>query len=409
MPEAAPQDRKRILFLHPNFPAQFKHLATASAAYGHDARFLCQTHYGRSLPGVKRLTLKGSCSHEHLNQLGGDQLQRTAALAKQYRNGLISLKSSGWTPEIVISHSGWGCGLYVREVWPQSHHVAYLEWWFDPESDFFHYDPHNQDLNLGSNLAQKLWLRNQPIALELINANAIVAPTLWQARQLPLLLKERCHVIHDGIDLKRFKPDPTQRQHQQSIVTYGTRGMEPMRAFPQFIKGVLSVLSQNPRIRVEIAGEDDINYGGRPPNTHKSWGNWAKHQLVEAGFSHRVHWLGHLAPDQYTAWLQASDCHVHLSHPFVASWSLLEALACTCPMVVSDVEPIRELCEATKSIVTYVDHRDPEALPRAINRLLKDRRISIADPGRKTFLTYSKTTSLEQWGHVAGLQLTTNH
>ena len=202
MPEADLPNRKRVLFLHPNFPAQFKHLASAAAASGHDARFLCQTHYGRTLPGVQRLTLKGECGHDHLNALGGDQVQRSTALAKQYRQGLINLQSSGWTPDVVISHSGWGCGLHVREVWPDCRHIAYLEWWFDPESAFFAYDPDNHDLNLNRQTATKLWLRNQSLALELVSADAMVAPTLWQARQLPSVLRERCHVIHDGVDLE---------------------------------------------------------------------------------------------------------------------------------------------------------------------------------------------------------------
>ncbi|MAO87499.1 MAG: hypothetical protein CL822_00790 [Crocinitomicaceae bacterium] len=409
MPEADLPNRKRVLFLHPNFPAQFKHLASAAAASGHDARFLCQTHYGRTLPGVQRLTLKGECGHDHLNALGGDQVQRSTALAKQYRQGLINLQSSGWTPDVVISHSGWGCGLHVREVWPDCRHIAYLEWWFDPESAFFAYDPDNHDLNLNRQTATKLWLRNQSLALELVSADAMVAPTLWQARQLPTVLRERCHVIHDGVDLERFNPDPTLRQPGQPILTYGTRGMEPMRAFPQFIAGLLPALESNPDLKVEIAGEDQANYGGRLPQGHESWGQWAKHQLSESGLSDRVKWVGYLSIEKYVHWLQASHCHVYLTHPFVASWSLLEALACQCPLVVSDVEPVRELCEATKSPVAYVDHRDPAALPKAIASVLSGQRQSSAQAASPWFKTYHRRTILEQWSHVAGLKLTTQY
>ena len=409
MPDAVPSSQKKVLFLHPNFPAQFKHLASAAGACGHDARFLCQTHYGRTLPGVQRLILKGKCSHEHLNALGGDQLKRSATLANQYRNGLLNLKTSGWHPDIVFSHSGWGCGLYAREIWPTCHHIAYLEWWFDPESDFFHYDTQNQELNLGAGHGTKYWLRNQAIALELVTANSIVAPTLWQAGQLPPLLRERCHVIHDGIDLNRFKPDLRRRELTQPVLTYGTRGMEPMRAFPQFIRSLPPLLRENPKLQVQIAGEDGSYYGGRPPKNHATWGKWAKHHLSDAGLSNRVQWLGYLKFDDYLTWLQSSHCHVHLTHPFVASWSLLEALACQCQLVVSDVEPVRELCEATKSTVSYVDHRNPEALLQTIREGLQKARAVPTKPTRPTLRAYSRDTSLEQWGHVAGLQLTTNH
>ena len=182
-----------------------------------------------------------------------------------------------------------------------------------------------------------------------------------------------------------------------------------MRAFPQFISAILPALKSNPDLRVEIAGEDEANYGGRSPQGHGSWGQWAKHQLSEAGLSDRVQWLGYLGVEQYVKWLQASHCHVYLTHPFVASWSLLEALACECPMVVSDVEPARELCEATKSTVTYADHRDPAALPKAIASVLKKPRQFSLQPPAQRFKAYSKSSSLEQWSYVAGLKLTTNH
>ena len=78
-------------------------------------------------------------------------------------------------------------------------------------------------------------------------------------------------------------------------------------------------------------------------------------------------------------------------------------------MVVSDVEPVRELCEATKAVVTYVDHRNTDSLISAIATTIQKRGNSVADPRQYSLHSYSKAWSLEQWGHVAGLQLTTNH
>ena len=43
-----------ILFLHPNFPAQFKHIATHLARdNNNDVKFICETHYGRRIKGVE--------------------------------------------------------------------------------------------------------------------------------------------------------------------------------------------------------------------------------------------------------------------------------------------------------------------------------------------------------------------
>ena len=55
-----------ILILHPNFPAQFKHIARILANNSHKVKFLCQTHYGRKIKGVERLCMKGEIGNDAL-------------------------------------------------------------------------------------------------------------------------------------------------------------------------------------------------------------------------------------------------------------------------------------------------------------------------------------------------------
>jgi glycosyltransferase involved in cell wall biosynthesis len=53
--------------------------------------------------------------------------------------------------------------------------------------------------------------------------------------------------------------------------------------------------------------------------------------------------LGRIPPAQLAALWSLSDLHVYLTVPFVLSWSLLDAMACACPIVGSDTPPVREV------------------------------------------------------------------
>ena len=106
---------KKILFLHPNFPGQFKHLC-CELAKNHEVVFLCQTHYNRKVKNVRRLTMKVVLSSEELESRKLDHFSRTQLIATQYRRAMEKLKNEGWLPEIVISHSGWGAGLHTRDL-----------------------------------------------------------------------------------------------------------------------------------------------------------------------------------------------------------------------------------------------------------------------------------------------------
>ena len=163
-----------ILFLHPNFPGQFKHIAKYFAEKN-EIKFLCQTHFGRKLKGVDRICLKGSLSHETLENQSLGLTERADRMGQMYRTAFVQLKEKNYYPDVVISHSAWGCGLHIKEIWPNCKQISYLEWWFNQESDFFWYDNTNDELRIGENAIRKYWLRNKNIALELSHADSIVA------------------------------------------------------------------------------------------------------------------------------------------------------------------------------------------------------------------------------------------
>ena len=47
-------------------------------------------------------------------------------------------------------------------------------------------------------------------------------------------------------------------------ITYATRGMEPMRAFPQFVESIDTILQRESNVEIIIAGGNDrVAYGSK--------------------------------------------------------------------------------------------------------------------------------------------------
>ena len=264
-------------------------------------------------------------------------------------------------------------------------------------------------MNLNPKGIRKCWLRNQSVALELSSADQIVAPTLWQKKQLPRSLQNRCHVIFDGIDLNRFKPLEPSEHRRENVFTYGTRGMDPMRCFPQFIEEIPEVLKNFPKSLIEIAGQDKAFYGVKHYKNHATWGTWAKEFIQKYNLTDRVKWLGNLPPGKYEKWLRTSGCHVYLTHPFVCSWSLVEAFCSGSPIIASDIEAVREVC-SDNSLIYYIDHRKQGFLTEALLKLNSDK-----ERYRAKNCLYARDsskfgikTALLGWERVAGLKVATN-
>lgn len=387
----------RILFLHPNFPGQFVRPAILLANQGNDIRFVCQTHYGRTISKVNRYTLKGNLSQDALEILKKRGKDKTKMLAIQYKRGMESFKSDGWDPDLIISHSGFGCGLHSQYVWPNARKIAYVEWWFAINSKMSMFEGNKQS-RISEFSSRE---RNLALALELSEADEVIAPTNWQRQQLPHALRSRCQVIPDGVDTNRFKPDHS-KQNSSPLLTYGTRGMEPMRGFPSFIEELPATLEKHRNLEVEIAGIDEVCYGGRDLQVPKegSYGLWAQKVLQKWIKEDRVRFIGRLQPKDYEHWLQRSWMHVYLTKPFVASWSLLEAMASGCCIIASNTEPVKEFLSPEEAF--FVDFKLSGWLNQAVSQLIlcKKTRREYGDAARRQSANWDERKSFESWDMV---------
>ena len=122
----------RLLFLHNNFPAQFGAIARYMADQGHEVTFA--THWQGTPPDWLQMVRfrphreVGKQQHPYLSfvesaVLNGQALARTG----------WKMKEGGYSPDLIVAHSGWGPGLYVRDIWPDARYLGYFEWYYRPK------------------------------------------------------------------------------------------------------------------------------------------------------------------------------------------------------------------------------------------------------------------------------------
>jgi glycosyltransferase involved in cell wall biosynthesis len=345
----------RILFLHNAFPGQYGALATALAR---EHQVVFASAQAGSLPGVKTLTYAQARpvrpdTHPYLRWMEDAVLTGQAVYRLCH-----GLKRRGFVPDVVCAHSGWGPALYVKEIFPDCRLVGYFEWFYrtaGADADFL--EPLAEDDRL------RLATRNAALLLDLASSDAAVCPTRFQAEQFPQRLRPLLNVLHDGVDTEFFTPG----QPEAEIVTYATRGMEPYRGFPQFMRAAALIQRRRPQARIVVAGDDRVVYGARGD----SWKARMLAELPQLDQS-RLHFAGTLPTDQYRALLQTSSAHVYLTVPFVLSWSLLDAMACGTPVVGSDTAPVREVIEhGTNGLLA--DFHCPESIADQVVALLEHR------------------------------------
>ena len=396
----------RILFCHNNYPAQFRRLAPALVSHGHEVVFLHKSSewHATSPQGVRLVRYSPHRSsglewlHPYLRRFDAAVIEGQAA----YR-ACQQLLGEGWTPDVIISHAGFGNGLYLADAFPNARRIVLAEWYYNAlgsDVDFLnrgHVDADRQ-------LRLRTW--NAHTLLEIAGCDQVVTPTEWQRSQFPAEWRERIEVIHEGVDgpcLRNLRQQPVPRpavldglvHPQVEVLTYVSRGFEEYRGFPQVMEAIARLQSMRPALQVLIAGSDVVAYGaGRSDG--RSWKTWAESDLP---LDHsRTHWLGALQEPEYHQLLAHSDVHLYLTVPFVLSWSLLEAMAAGCSIVASSTPPVQEVLQHETSAL-LVDFFDVPGQVSAVNRLFEDRALArrLSTGAQKSSRAYDAALGLAAW------------
>lgn len=361
----------KILFLHRNFPGQFKYLAMELAQdVNNEVCFITNNNTTRTTARIRKIVYKlkrkvpKDC-HRYL-RFYEDAIIHGQAVAEV----LIQMKTQGYKPDIIYGHT-WGCTLFVKDIFPDVPLVCYFEWFYNPEGA----DVGFNEEYVGVDTRAKLQCKNSHLLLDLLNCDFGISPTEWQKSQFPKEFQNKIKVLHEGIDTNICCPkDNTifefkgkRFTKEDEILTYATRGMEEYRGFPEFMKTVEQLQKIRPNMQVIIGGEDRVCYG-----CHLKNDTFKQKMLRELDLDlSRIHFVGNLPYAEYIKLLQVSRCHVYLTYPFVLSWSLLEAMATGCCIVASDTAPVKEVIQDSfNGILT--DFYDIDLLTQKINSVLEE-------------------------------------
>lgn len=364
----------RILFVHNNFPGQYARIMRHLEGR-RDVDMLAGSLASNKQPSlIKRIEYT---PHREIRKDIHPALRYSemAVIRGQAAyTAFMPVKKSGWNPDVILAHSGFGDGLFLKDLWPRAKYMPYLEWYYHAygsDASFLdHEAPKKPDEEL------RVRMKNTAILHDLAAMDWGQCPTEFQKSQFPALFRNRISVLHDGVDTDYFSPDETATfsvgehvfRKGDPVITYISRGMEPYRGFPEFMEAVAILQKTRPEAHVIIIGDDKVAYGPKRQDG-KTYKELALQNLsLDAS---RIHFLGRQPLRTLRDVLRISAAHVYLTVPFVLSWSMMEAMSAGALIVGSDTAPVREII-ADGDNGLLVPFFEPEALATRLADILAD-------------------------------------
>src|SRR3989442_6552321 len=195
----------QILFVHPNFPAQFgPALSRLAKRSDVECVFLSRNAAGVR-GGVRciRLDLRGGATRAN------HYCSRTFENAVWQAHAVYeACKAAGdLRPDLVVGHSGFGSTVFLRELY-DCPIVNYFEYYYHPHGSDIDFRPDYPPRELDFLRART---RNAMILLDLDACADGYTPTRWQWSLLPEGWRPKVEVIPDGADPEERRRAPVAR------------------------------------------------------------------------------------------------------------------------------------------------------------------------------------------------------
>ena len=374
--------KEQILFIHQNFPGQFRSLAPALIKEGYEVHALGEETNIKQVDDYPNLKL-------HYYKLTRGSTNGIEDLAVEFEAKMLrakfvaekceELKNQGLKPSLIIAHPQWGESFFLKDVWSDTKILSYFELhWLINDSDI-DFDDEFYDEKYYKFTVRKIRARNV-FNYEIFNhSDKLISPTEFQRNTAPDYIKKNIAVIHDGIDTDLIKPkaaievtinDNLKLSKKDKIITFINRNLEPQRGYHIFMRSLPEIVKNNPDAHILIIGGQEKGYG-LPPPSNKTWKNIFYEEVKDKLDTSKVHFLGIVDYRILISLFQISSLHIYLTYPFVLSWSLLEAMACECLILGSNTAPVKEVIKNNSNGI-LVDFFDQKKISKIVTDVLKN-------------------------------------
>ena len=172
-----------------------------------------------------------------------------------------------------------------------------------------------------------------------------------------------------GVNLEHFAPDNRKLEivNQKSFTLFCNRSWESRYGVDVLAKAFVKVARQNPDVGLLLLG------GG-------SQGRAIRDILQRGGVLERVNMAGQVSQRDLPRWYQMADLYISPSHVDGSSVSLMEALACGSPCLVSDIPANKEWVTENENGWLFPDG-DADALAAKILAIIAQRE-KLSEVGR---------------------------
>ena len=388
----------KILFIHQNFPGQFKLVASRLAQEGHEitALMINRAEVLKSKEGnINKIYYEVDAnSTENIHPWIVDfetQLIRAKAVHLRLKR-LINEKN--YKPDIILGHGGWGELHLIKNLWKDVKLITYMEYFYKYEyleSIFDKKIPHNNTKN-----EEYIYYKNLNNIVANNTSDINLFPTNWQYENYPNEYRSKGVVVHEGVLTENFNSkniDEIKINKENKIFTlkkgediciYINRNLDAIRGIHQFAEFAEKIIKINQKIKIIVVGSKDFSYSSDEISNIRKSSIDKLMKNIDQKEKNRIFFLGKIKHEELKALYKISKINIYITMPFPLSWSMLESMAASCMVVGSDTGPVKEIIQNQENGVLF-EYGNISELIQNVQYYLnhENERIKIAENGAR--------------------------